>query len=204
MDPYEYVRYVNELSPESGKNYLENKGMTLDDYKSVKGYDWQSQIFRLAVTNNHAISVQGGTEQTQYLVSGSYLGQEGIIQNTGQDNFQSRIKLTQKLHPNLELNVNMNYSYSRLMGAIASEQASSSSSWQSYLMYRIWSFTPLDKGVMDSEDGDEEEVDVNRLNPITSAVNSYRQVVRKNFMGHVGLKWQILPSLRLTSTFGVS
>ena len=98
----------------------------------------------------------------------------------------------------------MNYSYSRLMGAIASEQASSSSSWQSYLMYRIWSFTPLDKGVMDSEDGDEEEVDVNRLNPITSAVNSYRQVVRKNFMGHVGLKWQILPSLRLTSTFGVS
>ena len=204
MSPYEFVRYVNELNPDSGKMYLEDRGMTLEDYKSVKGYDWQSQIFRLAVTNNHAISVQGGTEQTQYLVSGSYLGQEGIIQNTGQDNFQSRIKLTQKLHPNLELNVNMNYSYSRLMGAIASEQASSSSSWQSYLMYRIWSFTPLDKGVMDSEDGDEEEVDVNRLNPITSAVNSYRQVVRKNFMGHVGLKWQILPSLRLTSTFGVS
>lgn len=204
MDPYEYVRYVNELSPESGKNYLENKGMTLDDYKSVKGYDWQSQIFRLAITNNHSISVQGGTEQTQYLVSGSYLGQEGVILETGQDNFQGRIKLSQKLHPKLELNVNANYSYSKLMGAIASEQGSSSSSWQSYLMYRIWSFTPLEKGVMDSDEGDEEEIDVNRLNPVTSAVNSYRKVVRKNFMGNVGLKWQILPSLRLTSTFGVN
>ena len=204
MSPYEFVRYVNELSPESGKNYLENKGMTLDDYKSVKGYDWQSQIFRLAITNNHSISVQGGTEQTQYLVSGSYLGQEGVILETGQDNFQGRIKLSQKLHPNLELNVNANYSYSKLMGAIASEQGSSSSSWQSYLMYRIWSFTPLEKGVMDSDEGDEEEIDVNRLNPVTSAVNSYRKVVRKNFMGNVGLKWQILPSLRLTSTFGVN
>ena len=204
MSPYEFVRYVNELSPESGKMYLENRDMTLEDYKSVKGYDWQSQVFRLAVTNNHAISVQGGTEQTQYLVSGSYLGQEGIIQNTGQDNFQGRVKLTQKLHPNLELNVNMNYSYNKLRGAIASEQASASSSWQSYLMYRIWSFTPLDKGVMDSDEGEEEEIDVNRLNPITSAINSYRQVVRKNFMGNVGLKWQILPSLRLTSTFGVN
>ena len=204
MDPYEYVRYVNELNPDSGKNYLENKGMTLDDYKTVKGYDWQSQIFRLAITNNHAISVQGGTEQTQYLVSGSYLGQEGIILETGQDNFQGRIKLSQKLHPKLELNVNANYSYSKLMGAIASEQGSSSSSWQSYLMYRIWSFTPLEKGVMDSDEGDEEEIDVNRLNPVTSAVNSYRKVVRKNFMGNVGLKWQILPSLRLTSTFGVN
>ena len=204
MSPYEFVGYVNELSPDSGKMYLEDRNMTLEAYKSVKGYDWQSQIFRLAVTNNHAISVQGGTEQTQYLVSGSYLGQEGIIVNTGQDNFQGRLKLTQKLHPDLELNVNMNYSYSRLNGAIASEQASSSSSWQSYLMYRIWSFTPLDKGVMDSDEGDEEEIDVSRLNPITSAVNSYRQVVRKNFMGHVGLKWQIIPSLRFTSTFGVN
>ena len=204
MSPYEFVRYVNELSPDSGKTYLENKGMTLDDYKSVKGYDWQSQIFRLAVTNNHSISVQGGTEQTQYLVSGSYLGQQGIILNTGQDNFQGRVKLTQKLHPKLELNVNANYSYTKLMGAIASEQGSASSSWQSYLMYRIWSFTPLEKGVMDSDEGDEEEIDVNRLNPVTSAVNSYRRVVRKNFMGNVGLKWQILPSLRLTSTFGVT
>ena len=203
MSPYEFVRYVNELSPESGKTYLEDREMTLEDYKSVKGYDWQSKIFRLAVTNNHSVSVQGGTEQTQYLVSGSYLGQEGIVLNTGQENFQGRIKFTQKLHPNLELNANMNYSYSKLMGAIASEQASSSSSWQSYLMYRIWSFTPLDKGVMDSDEGDE-EIDVQRLNPVTSALNSYRQVLRKNFMGNVGLKWQIVPSLRFTSTFGVT
>ena len=90
------------------------------------------------------------------------------------------------------------------MGAIASEQGSSSSSWQSYLMYRIWSFTPLDKGVMDSDEGDEEEIDVNQLNPVTSAVNSYRKVVRKNFMGNVGLKWQILPSLRFNTTFGIN
>ena len=204
MNPYEFVDYVNELNPESGKMYLEDRGMTLDDYKSVKGYDWQSQIFRLALTHHHSVSVQGGTEQTQYLFSGSYLGQDGIILSTGQDNFQGRLKLTQKLHPDLELNVNANYSYNKLMGAIASEQGSSSSSWQSYLMYRIWSFTPLDKGVMDSDEGDEEEIDVNQLNPVTSAVNSYRKVLRKNFMGNIGLKWQILPDLRFNTTFGIN
>ena len=204
MDPYEYVRYVNELNPEYGKSLLENREMTLDDYRNFSGYDWQDQIFQTALTHNHAVTVAGSSDNTQYVFSGSYLNQEGVVRSTGYQRFQGRIKVDQKITKKLTLGVNANYTYGETDGAIASEAGSSSSSWQSYLMYRIWSFSPIDKGVLDSDEGDEEQVDVTQLNPVSSAINTMRLVEQKSFMSNLSLKYQISPAWRWTSTFGMS
>ncbi len=204
MKPYDYLVYLRELNPESGKDLLEDIGMTLEDYKGVEGYDWQSQLFRTAITHNHSLTVSGSSEGTSYVFSGSYLNQEGIVISTDYERIQGRLRLEQKLSPKLTLGVNANYTNAVTNGAIASEAGSSSSSWQSYLMYRVWSFSPLDKGIIDSEEGDEEVVDATRLNPIISAQNSLREVKNKTFMGNVSLKYQITPALRFMSTFGVN
>ena len=204
MSPYEYLRYITEISPESGKGYFEDLGLTLEDYRDVKGYDWQSQLFRTAITNNHALTVSGGNDQSQYVFSGSYLNQEGVVISTNYERFQGRLRLDQKLTPKLTLGVNANYTYGVTDGAIASEAGSSSSSWQSYLMYRVWSFSPLDKGILDSDEGDEETVEVTKLNPIISAQNSLREVQSTSFMGNISLKYQITPDLRFQSNFGIN
>ncbi len=204
MDPYEYVRYTNELNPEYGKTLLEDRAMTLDDYRSYPGYNWQEQLFQTALTHNHSVTVSGSSDNTQYVFSGSYLNQEGVVISTGYERFQGRIKVDQKITPKLTLGVNANYTYGETDGALAAEAGSSTSSWQSYLMYRVWSFSPIDKGVLDSDEGEEASVDVTKLNPITSAVHSLRLVEQKSFLGNISLKYQITPELRWTSTFGMS
>ena len=204
MDPYEYVRYVNELSPEYGSTLLEKRDMTLEDYRNFPGYDWQDELFQTALVHNHSVTVTGSSDNTQYLFSGSYLNQEGVVRSTGYERFQGRIKVDQKLSRKLTLGVNANYTYGETDGALAAEAGSSTSSWQSYLMYRVWSFSPIDKGVLDSDEGEEAEVDVTRLNPVSSAINTLRLVEQKAFLGNITLKYQISPEWRWTSTFGIN
>lgn len=204
MDPYEYVRYVNELNPEYGSTLLEKRDMTLEDYRNFPGYDWQDELFQTALVHNHSVTVTGSSDNTQYLFSGSYLNQEGVVRSTGYERFQGRIKVDQKLSRKLTLGVNANYTYGETDGALAAEAGSSTSSWQSYLMYRVWSFSPIDKGVLDSDEGEEAEVDVTRLNPVSSAINTLRLVEQKAFLGNITLKYQISPEWRWTSTFGIN
>ncbi|HEX9152897.1 MAG TPA: SusC/RagA family TonB-linked outer membrane protein, partial [Flavobacterium sp.] len=42
------------------------------------GTNWQNELFRKAPTSNHVLTLSGGSNKMQYLLSGSYLDQEGI------------------------------------------------------------------------------------------------------------------------------
>ncbi len=42
-----------------------------------EGTDWQSEIFRNAAMQSHQLSVSGGSDNTQYLISGGYYTQDG-------------------------------------------------------------------------------------------------------------------------------
>jgi TonB-linked SusC/RagA family outer membrane protein len=43
------------------------------------GTDWQNEVFRTALMQNHQLSLSGGNDKTQYSVSGGWMQQEGII-----------------------------------------------------------------------------------------------------------------------------
>lgn len=42
--------------------YLKN-GLTLDDYKTMKNYNWQDEIYRTALSHNHHVALSGGTDK---------------------------------------------------------------------------------------------------------------------------------------------
>lgn len=46
------------------------------------GTDWQAAAFRNAGSQNHQLTVSGGTQKIRYLLSGNYFDQDGIIKNT--------------------------------------------------------------------------------------------------------------------------
>lgn len=204
MEPYEYVRYLVDMG--GGGTYLQD-GMTLEDYRDVKGMDWQKSLFRPAIIHNHNISLTGGSTTTRYAISGGYTGQDGVIIGTGFSKAMGRIKFEQDLFGNkLTLKANLSYTRTKTTGDVASEAGSSTSSWQSYLMYRVWSFSPLKYAIIDDEEGSGEEavVDVSMLNPVLSARNSYRNVVNNIIYGSASLVWNITPNLKLTEMFGYS
>ena len=60
------------------------------------GTDWQSELFRNAPMQNHAITVNGGDARTQYLLSTSYFNQEGIALGSGFKRYSVRLNLDNK------------------------------------------------------------------------------------------------------------
>lgn len=78
----------------------------------VERFDAQDQIFRTAVGSEQSLSVVGGQNTTRYFVSGSYLNNEGVVDNTDYQRATTRINLDQDLNDWATLAVGTNYTYS--------------------------------------------------------------------------------------------
>ncbi|WP_040300499.1 SusC/RagA family TonB-linked outer membrane protein, partial [Arcticibacter svalbardensis] len=79
---------------------------------AVERYDYQSDIFRGAIGTENNISVSGGTENTQYFMSGSFLGNQGIVNGSDFKRGGGRIRVDQTLNKWLKATFNFNYSLS--------------------------------------------------------------------------------------------
>lgn len=55
--------------------------------------DWQDQIFRNAIIQNHQLSVNGGSDAVQYNISTSYFGQDGVIKGSDYERYSLRLNL---------------------------------------------------------------------------------------------------------------
>ncbi|SHM76899.1 iron complex outermembrane recepter protein [Cyclobacterium lianum] len=59
--------------------------------------NWQDELTRTAITNDHNMVFQGGSQNFNYRASLGYLDQQGIVLNTGFKRYSGRIGATQKL-----------------------------------------------------------------------------------------------------------
>ena len=55
--------------------------------------DWQKEVFGTGVVQNHAVSLTGGNESTNYLVSGDYYDEKGAIVGSGFKRLSLRFNL---------------------------------------------------------------------------------------------------------------
>jgi len=75
--------------------------------------DWQDLVYRDAPQQSYQLSATGGTERTNYFVSGSYTDQQGIITNSGMKRYSARINLETDFSPRVRFGVNVSPSFSR-------------------------------------------------------------------------------------------
>ncbi len=78
----------------------------------VERYDLQDLIFRDAYGNETNVSVSGGTENTQYYMSGSYLGNQGIINNSNFQRGTARLRVDQRFNDWIKVSLGLNYTLS--------------------------------------------------------------------------------------------
>ncbi len=72
-----------------------------------EGTDWLGLITRNGRIHQHNLSLSGGTERTQYFVSGNYYDHNGIIKNSGIRRFSIRTNLEQKIHSFMKVGLNL-------------------------------------------------------------------------------------------------
>ncbi len=200
LTPYEYVDLQMELNParyegvyyRTGEDALGNpyKYQTMDDYIGVAGVDWQDQSFRPTWSQNHDLSVRGGNNDTQYLMSFSHFDEQGIFQTSDYAKNSVRLKLTQKLFKWATFNATVTYTNQKRGGV-----GTGGSMLSNILMYRPTG------GVLTSDydlrhnavDPIAEELGVNTqyYNPLVNAENTDKLYRVESFEGSAGLSIQL-------------
>lgn len=119
LTPYEFVQLQLELNPNKyGGTYfqegLDSDGnpyryQHLDDYRAEPGVDWQEEAFRPTWSQNHDLSVTGGTDRSKYSASFSVYDETGIFKNSNFSKYTGRLRLNHKLTDAITFNGTFNY-----------------------------------------------------------------------------------------------
>ncbi|GLU53815.1 SusC/RagA family TonB-linked outer membrane protein [Dyadobacter frigoris] len=78
------------------------------DYKKNGGTDWQDLVYRTGHGQQHQVTVTGGNDKTTFLVSGNYVNQKGIVENSSFKRYIFRTNLTTQVNSKLALRFNLN------------------------------------------------------------------------------------------------
>lgn len=101
------ARPIEVFSADQYRQEVRNIGGRLEDLGA--NTDWQKEISRTAITQNHNVSLNGGANNLSYYASVGMQKQEGILKNSQLDIYTGRINVSQKLWDGkLSIDVNLN------------------------------------------------------------------------------------------------
>lgn len=92
---------------------VDNRGNKNPDGSNVQRFDHQDFIFRRAGGMEHYASVSGGSGNTRYFASGSYLADQGVVENTLFRRISGRTRIDQELSNWAILSVGGNFVFSK-------------------------------------------------------------------------------------------
>jgi len=80
---------------------------------TLPNVNWLKEVLKPAQQYNVQMDVSGGTENSQYIVSGSYLKQDGLIRNSSFDRYNLRTAVNSTLSKYVKVGTNANLSYNK-------------------------------------------------------------------------------------------
>ncbi len=106
MDATEWAQIVNEQQlNDVGKEYF-----TAEQIAALgKGVDWQDLVYKDAPIQNHNLTISGGNEKTQVLVSGSMMLRDGIIKPSSYNKYNLRGNINHKINDKFDVALIMAY-----------------------------------------------------------------------------------------------
>ncbi len=105
MDLPAYAAYNNEVAQEVAS--INADARFADPTILGRGTDWQAAVFQPAPMQSHTITLSGGSEGTQYMVSGGYFEQEGIILGSNFKRFNLRTNIESKVRDGITIGANI-------------------------------------------------------------------------------------------------
>ena len=99
-----YARLQNELADVYG---VESRVDFSNPDLLGPGTDWQDEVFQQAWMQSHQLSYAGSSEKTNYLISGSYLDQEGTVIGSGFNRITVRANIDSQVKDWLKIGANI-------------------------------------------------------------------------------------------------
>lgn len=210
MDAYEFVKYQTELTPWSPEvtKYIA-QGRSLDYYRDVKGIDWQHELIKPGYYQNYSLGMEGGTEQTKYSLSGSFLDHKGVVINTGMDRYTGRFTLDQEISKKFKAGARVAIAKTHTYGEQIRSIYAGGNATASALI-RAWMYRPV-AGVGNedinllTEEADLPAISKSdfRVNPIVDLKNQYQHTYHTLLQPDVYVSYTIAENLVLRGVIGM-
>lgn len=123
LDARSFMEYSNLLAKEQ---YMFNSGMGVygtmpyDDgapmnfsssqIAEAQTTDWLDQVLRNGTINSHNVTLQGGSKQLNYYLSGNFYDQIGTVQNSGMTRYTVQSRVNSQVFDFLKLGANISFS----------------------------------------------------------------------------------------------
>ncbi|MFC5412975.1 TonB-dependent receptor [Larkinella bovis] len=105
MNGREYAQFYNEQAANDNlKPYFTQE--QIDGFGA--GFDWQDFVFQRAPMKTSALTISGGSEKTQFSVSGSTFNQDGIIRGSDYNRYALRTNLNHQISKKLTFSLSSN------------------------------------------------------------------------------------------------
>jgi TonB-dependent starch-binding outer membrane protein SusC len=207
MSPYEFVlaqyEYARIRSQSEVDNFSKYFGVydDLELYKAQKGTDWQEELFGgVAISQQHNVSLTGGTDKTKFSFSVTNNDDEGILVGSGYNRTYMNFKLSHEISSKFKFDMASRFTNTITDGAGTSGGSS--------LRISDGINTRPVNGIADQiiidptgPDDDYEQFLKSLVNPIELAAQDYRKKIDKSFNNSVALSWNILSKLIFRSDF---
>ncbi|MCB0592550.1 MAG: TonB-dependent receptor [Lewinellaceae bacterium] len=175
--------------------------------KTSSGTDWWDAITRTGLTQDHTLTISGGSEMATFAISAGYLNQEGVLVYNNFERANLRANSSFKIGKRLRVGENINIARRSVVNDPAqSEQGTIS---QVYLtapiipIYDIGTSTNSD-GERDSFGGSKTANTGNSDNPFAELFRGQNNWNRTlNILGNVYAEVSIIEGLRFKSTYSV-
>lgn len=106
MNAQEYAKYINIWQI----NDTDEPYFTDDQINSMgKGYDWQDAAYHDAMVTQHHLSVNGGNDKTQAMLSGSVFDRNGLVKETNYRKINIRSNVTHNFDDHFTAVMNFAY-----------------------------------------------------------------------------------------------
>ncbi|SRX73447.1 TonB-dependent receptor [Aequorivita antarctica] len=186
LNAREWKEYRNDLTNSTVFTEEQINDNTIDT-------DWQDIIFRTAPINSYEISAAGGSEKTQFFMSGTLFKQEGILIGTDYDRFNFRANLDHKISNKFKIGTSIGLSYAH------TDRVESDQTLHGPLPNGI--STPAIYPVYNADGS------YNQDGPYSNAVSIANEAINENFSyrtnSNIYLDWNIVEDLTFSSKLGV-
>ena len=110
LNAMQYMTLVNEEATARGDSPVYTDSMIQNNSVDT---DWLDEVFRLAPTYNFYLSFRGGTDRSNYYLSGDYFNQDGILIGSDYSRYSFRGNYNYRVNEKLTLESGNGFSYAR-------------------------------------------------------------------------------------------
>ena len=185
-----YMMYGENAPEDAAQSFAESY---IDNFAPIPegGYtNWKDLLFKTGHHQNYQVSVNGGSESTQFYSSISYVKQDGIFTNQGLERFTGNANVSHKFG---RFTVRLSSMFTRMHQSLANESTSYDGTLANYCFFQSPSDVPY------NEDGTfNREIGFTGVNPLYEYLHSSDRTHINRTMNTLQLSYNIWDNLSIS------